>query len=100
MAMTVNPSPVHRSLIVAGLAIAPGQWIVIRVEDQGCGMDPYTLSRIFEPFFTTKLTGEGTGLGLSVAYSIVTGWGGTLSMESEVYKGTTAVVYVPIANAA
>ena len=81
-----------------GLALSPGLWIVLRVADLGCGMDAYTQSRIFEPFFTTKLTGKGTGLGLSVAYSIVTGWGGTISMESEVDKGTTAMVYIPIAS--
>ena len=70
----------------------------MRVVDGGCGMDAYTLSRIFEPFYTTKLAGKGTGLGLSVAYSIATGWGGTLSIESEVDKGTSAMVYIPIAT--
>lgn len=80
------------------LTITPGRWIVLRVADTGCGIDPYTLSRIFEPFFTTKVAGKGTGLGLSVVYSIVTGWGGTLRMESEVDAGTTAMVYIPASN--
>ena len=82
----------------AALTLSPGQWVVLRVVDGGCGMDAYTLSRIFEPFYTTKLAGKGTGLGLSVAYSIATGWGGTLSIESEVDKGTSAMVYIPIAT--
>jgi len=81
----------------AALAVSPGQWLVLRVVDGGCGMDAYTQSRIFEPFFTTKMTGKGTGLGLSVAYSIATGWGGTLSVESEVDTGTSAMVYIPLA---
>ena len=80
------------------LALAPGLWIVLRVADNGCGMDAYTLSRVFEPFFTTKLAGKGTGLGLSVVYSIVTGWGGALKLESEVDQGTTAMVYIPAAK--
>ena len=81
----------------AALTLTPGRWIRLRVADEGCGRDAYTLSRVFEPFFTTKLAGRGTGLGLSVVYSIVTGWGGTLKLESEVDHGTTAVVYIPAA---
>jgi PAS domain S-box-containing protein len=81
----------------APLTLTPGHWIRLAVVDTGCGMDAYTLSRIFEPFFTTKLAGRGTGLGLSVVYSIVAGWGGVLKMESEVDKGTTAMVYIPVA---
>ena len=83
----------------AALSLQPGRWITLRVIDRGCGMDTYTLSRVFEPFFTTKLAGKGTGLGLSVAYSIVMGWGGLLKLESEVDKGTTAMVYIPAASA-
>ena len=80
----------------SALALSPGVWVVLKVCDSGCGIDSYTQSRIFEPFFTTKMTGKGTGLGLSVAYSIATGWGGTLTIESEVDKGTTAMVYIPL----
>jgi PAS domain S-box-containing protein len=82
----------------AALALSPGRWIELKFIDEGCGMDAYTLSRVFEPFFTTKLAGKGTGLGLSVVYSIVTGWGGTLKLESEVDQGTTAMVYIPAAQ--
>ena len=82
----------------AALALTMGRWIRLRVTDHGCGMDAYTLSRVFEPFFTTKLAGQGTGLGLSVVYSIVTSWGGLLKLESEVDRGTIAVVYIPAAS--
>ena len=82
----------------APLTLTAGRWIRLAVSDKGCGMDPYTLSRIFEPFFTTKLAGRGTGLGLSVVYSIVAGWGGALKVDSEVDKGTTAMVYIPVAT--
>ncbi|MDX2143579.1 MAG: PAS domain S-box protein [Rhodospirillaceae bacterium] len=79
---------------LAGLK--PGRWIKLTVQDTGCGMDRDTLSRVFEPFFTTKPVGKGTGLGLSVVYSIVAGWGGTISLDSEVDRGTTAVIYIPL----
>jgi signal transduction histidine kinase len=85
------------SAAAAALTLTPGRWIKLQVADQGCGMDAYTLSRVFEPFFTTKLAGKGTGLGLAVVYSIVNGWGGTLKLESEVDRGTTAMVYIPAA---
>ena len=81
----------------AALTLAASRWIKLRVADEGCGMDAYTLSRVFEPFFTTKLAGRGTGLGLSVVYSIVMGWGGLLKLESEVDQGTSAAVYIPAA---
>jgi PAS domain S-box-containing protein len=79
--------------------LTPGPWLMLVVKDNGCGMDAYTVSRIFEPFFTTKPVGKGTGLGLSVVYSVVAGWGGTVRIESEVDKGTSAMVYIPIDQA-
>lgn len=84
----------------SALTIAPGRWIELAVGDHGCGMDAYTLSRIFEPFYTTKVAGKGTGLGLSVVYSIVTGWGGALKVDSEVDRGTKAMIYIPTASPA
>jgi signal transduction histidine kinase len=80
----------------AHLDLAPGVWLCLVVADHGCGMDRYTVSRIFEPFFTTKPVGRGTGLGLSVVYSVVTGWGGNVRIESEVDQGTSAMVYIPV----
>ncbi|MGE4062750.1 MAG: PAS domain S-box protein [Rhodospirillaceae bacterium] len=82
----------------SALTVAPGRWVELAVADHGCGMDSYTLSRIFEPFYTTKVAGKGTGLGLSVVYSIVTGWGGALKVDSEVDRGTKAMIYIPTAS--
>ncbi|MDK1082305.1 MAG: PAS domain-containing protein, partial [Anaerolineae bacterium] len=68
----------------------------IEIEDNGIGMDEYTRKRVFEPFFTTKPVGEGTGLGLSVSYFIVTeNHGGQMDVESEPGKGTTFIVRLP-----
>jgi two-component system NtrC family sensor kinase len=74
--------------------------VVIRVTDNGCGIPPADMDRIFQPFFTTKPPGEGTGLGLAVAYGLVTGWGGRLEVESKVGAGTTVSIHVPIATEA
>jgi signal transduction histidine kinase len=81
---------------LTAVGLRPGHWVRLTVRDSGCGMDAATLSRVFEPFFTTKPVGKGTGLGLSVVYSIVAGWGGTVKLESEVDRGTTAVIYIPL----
>jgi signal transduction histidine kinase len=70
--------------------------VEIRVADGGPGMDAETAGRVFEPFFTTKPPGEGTGLGLSLAYDIVTkGHGGEIEVESAPGAGTTFVVRLP-----
>ncbi len=70
--------------------------IIIKRKDNGTGMSKEIQAKIFQPFFTTKPTGEGTGLGLSLAYDIVTkGHGGTLEVESVEEQGTTFVVKLP-----
>jgi signal transduction histidine kinase len=71
--------------------------IIIKVQDNGNGMNEDIKAKIFQPFFTTKPTGQGTGLGLSLAYDIVTkGHGGTIECESVEGEGTTFVVRLPI----
>jgi len=72
-----------------------GDQAVIEVVDHGTGMPLAVRARAMEPFFTTKTAGEGTGLGLSLVYSIVTDLGGTLDLQSEEGVGTTVVVRLP-----
>jgi CheY-like chemotaxis protein len=71
------------------------EYVVLRVADTGCGMDPETLRRVFEPFFTTKPVGQGTGLGLSLAYGIVRQSAGAIAIESRVGEGSTVRVFLP-----
>ncbi len=97
-------------LINAAQAIAPGNpeantvrvrtrlvdgYVEIEVSDTGAGIPETYRGRIFDPFFTTKAPGEGTGLGLSISYDLVRRSGGTLSVESEVGRGTTFVIRLP-----
>jgi PAS domain S-box-containing protein len=74
----------------------PAPSVLLTIEDTGCGMDPQILERIFEPFFTTKEAGRGTGLGLSVVYSIVQGHGGCVHVSSEPGKGSSFTIHLPI----
>jgi signal transduction histidine kinase len=74
-----------------------GNHIEIRIIDNGDGIPDNIKEKIFQPFFTTKPTGEGTGLGLSLSYDIVTkGHGGELKVETHEEKGTTFIVQLPI----
>ncbi len=76
-----------------------GEYIRLRIQDSGCGMDPHTLSRAFEPFFTTKPKSKGTGLGLSVVFGIVKSHGGHITVDSTPGKGCTFEIYLPAAAA-
>ncbi|MDQ3160534.1 MAG: ATP-binding protein, partial [Pseudomonadota bacterium] len=72
---------------------------LVSISDTGSGMSPELQTRIFEPFFTTKATGEGTGLGLDIVRKIVEKHMGRISVESEVGRGSTFTVHLPIAGA-
>mgnify|MGYP000973150657 CR=1 FL=1 len=79
----------------ATLGLPPGEYVCCQVADTGAGMDQETQSHIFEPFFTTKPMGEGSGLGLSTVYGIVTNHGGQIVCESQPGRGTTFTIYFP-----
>jgi len=69
--------------------------VAIAVQDSGIGIPRENLSRIFDPFFTTKPEGQGTGLGLSVSYGIVSRHGGRIEVESKIGQGTTFTILLP-----
>ncbi|MGX9965298.1 ATP-binding protein [Roseomonas sp. F4] len=77
--------------------LRPGRYVVTAVSDTGAGMDAETLARIGEPFFTTKPAGIGTGLGLATVRGFCEAAGGLLRIDSELGRGTTAAMWLPVA---
>jgi len=75
--------------------IEPGDYVMVSVTDDGCGMAPDVLRRAFDPFFTTKQVGEGTGLGLSMIYGFMQQSGGQVRIHSTPLVGTTVTMYFP-----
>jgi signal transduction histidine kinase len=91
----IQAMPGGGSIGVAASQESP-DYIRVDVKDTGIGIKPEDLERIFDPFFTTKGVGRGTGLGLSVTYSIVKAHGGYIEVGSELNVGTTFSVFLPV----
>lgn len=94
----ISARPVALTTDAATFEVPPGNYAMIEVTDNGCGMDAATVARAYEPFFTTKRFGLGSGLGLSMAYGLVKQSGGGITMQSQIGKGTTVLLALPLAG--
>jgi PAS domain S-box-containing protein len=97
MNLLVNAAQAIQSKGVITIATGASEgWVWVRISDNGCGIAPENLKRVFEPFFTTKPVGSGTGLGLSLSYSIVNKHGGRIEVASKPGVGTVFTIRLPV----
>jgi len=75
-----------------------GKYVMLRISDNGCGIEAAIKNKIFDPYFTTKDKNKGTGLGLAVVYGIVQDYGGEILVDSKVGEGTVFSIYLPLAE--
>jgi CheY-like chemotaxis protein/two-component sensor histidine kinase len=87
-----------RAAPTADSRLRDGEYLRLQLADSGSGMDQATLKRAIEPFFSTKELGKGTGLGLSMVHGLIVQLGGRLELKSTAGKGTTAILWLPIAE--
>lgn len=91
--------PGYKPVVTIETALQEDKAVQIKVKDNGAGIPQQIIDKIFQPFFTTKPTGQGTGLGLSMSYDIITkGHSGTLQVESQENNGTTFIINLPYLN--
>jgi PAS domain S-box-containing protein len=100
LTITTSPAELDEAFCGAHPGARPGRYVELAVADTGTGMSAEVISHIFDPFFTTKPEDQGTGLGLSTVYGIITGAGGCITVDSEPGAGTTFRLYFPATSAA
>lgn len=98
MRITVREEQIDEQYAAGVRGASAGKFVVISVQDTGCGISRETLNRLFEPFFTTKEAGRGTGLGLATAHGITKAHGGFISVATEVGRGSEFRVHLPAAG--
>jgi CheY-like chemotaxis protein len=98
--LEAHPVSAHSPHIATALELAPADYVMIAVSDNGQGMSEAVMARAFEPFFTTKEAGKGSGLGLSLVYGFVKQSGGQVHAYSEPGIGTTIKMYLPTVSEA
>lgn len=95
VAIEVSNITVNCKLTHGTEEILPGEYILLRVTDDGKGMDILTYERVFEPFFTTKEVGKGSGLGLSMVYGFIKQSNGHITIDTTLKRGTSVRIYLP-----